>query len=125
MCKSGIGVTQARRRTMTEKEIYNETREFVQKIKKTDTYNRYIAVLKELENNPELQAQVDDYRMKNYEMQMSVPEDRIMEETEKFERQYEWLRANPLADRFLAAELAFCRMMQEVSAIIDEEIQGE
>ena len=42
-----------------------------------------------------------------------------------FEKEYEKFRENPIVDDFLKAELAFCRLMQEINMIITEELDFE
>ena len=44
---------------------------------------------------------------------------------EAFEQEYMKFRENPLVEDFLRAELAFCRMMQEVNILITAEIDFE
>ena len=44
---------------------------------------------------------------------------------EAFEKEYEKFREDPFVDGFLQAELAFCRMMQEVYVLLAEEIDFE
>ena len=41
---------------------------------------------------------------------------------DELEREFEDVRAIPLVDDFLAAELCFCRMMQEINEMIWDEI---
>ena len=48
-----------------------------------------------------------------------------MDAADAFERENEEFRANPLVDRFLGAELALCRMLQEVSLQVIEEMDFE
>lgn len=42
-----------------------------------------------------------------------------------FEREYEKFRDNPIVDDFLRAELALCRMIQEINIFITDEIGFE
>ena len=44
------------------------------------------------------------------------------EEVDAFEKEYEKFRENPIVDDFLRAELAFCRLMQEVNTYITGEL---
>lgn len=110
---------------MNESQIFEETHLFVEKIKETDAYKEYYKALQEVKKEPGLYDRILEFRLKNYELQNNVPEDRMMEESERFERQYEEFRSNPLVDEFLAAELGFCRMFQEITEIIDDGIQFE
>ena len=49
----------------------------------------------------------------------------MLEKLDAFEKEYEEFRANPLVDDFLRAELAFCRMIQEVNVWITAELGFE
>ena len=42
-----------------------------------------------------------------------------------FEKEYEKFRENPIVDDFLRAELAFCRLIQEINVMITEELDFE
>lgn len=110
---------------MNETQIFEETHMFVEQIKQTESYVEYYKALQEVKKEPGLYDRILEFRLKNYELQNNVPEDRMMEESERFENQYEEFCENPLVDRFLAAELAFCRMFQEITEIIEDGIQFE
>ena len=45
-----------------------------------------------------------------------------IERLEELDREFEDVRAIPMVDDFLAAELGFCRMMQEINQLVWEEI---
>ena len=72
---------------------------------------------------PELKAQIDAYRRRNFEIQTSP--DTVYDVIEKFENEYAQFRENPLVADFLAAELAFCRLMQLLSLKVTEELDFE
>lgn len=94
---------------------------YITAIKNTETYQNYARERDKVRQYPELKAQIDDYRKRNYELQSSADTD--FHKIDRFERDYEDFRENPLVDEFLAAELAFCRMIQranmQVTAAID------
>lgn len=64
---------------------------------------------------PGLKQRIDDYRKKNYRLQNEMDSDALFDEIDRFEREYEDFRKNPVVSDFLAAELAFCRMCQEIT----------
>lgn len=74
-------------------------------------YREYVAQRERVLKVPGLKAQIDEFRTRNYQMQTG--RDMVFEKIEAFEREYADFRDNPLVDDFLAAELAFCRMMQD------------
>ena len=58
-------------------------------------------------------------------MQANTQGDDLLAKLDAFEKEFEEFRANPLVDDFLRAELAFCRMMQEVNVQITAELDFE
>ena len=63
----------------------------------------------------DLKRQLDQFRMRNYELQTKHCPDNLYDEMDCFQREYEQFREIPLVHDFLAAELALCRLVQEVS----------
>lgn len=92
-------------------------------IKGSEVYQRYISVLTLVKQQPELKAQIDEFRRKNYEMQSSG--EMAFERIEQFEQEYADFRENPLVSDFLSAELALCRMIQQINLHITEELHFE
>lgn len=84
---------------------------YIDKLLESTEYREYVAQRERVLQVPGLKAQIDEFRIRNYQMQTSI--DMVFEKIEAFEREYADFRDNPLVDAFLAAELAFCRMMQE------------
>ena len=95
---------------------------FVQKVKQSEIYREYCSQLSRIKEQPELYQKVNEFRIKNFEIQNSEPSETMMERMEDLEQEYAWLRENVLVEDFLQAELAFCRMMQEVDALIVREL---
>lgn len=92
-------------------------------IKGTETYNRYQAALAAVKLQPGLKEQIDRFRRENYLMQSTG--DMAFERIEQFEREYSDFRENPLVSDFLAAELALCRMVQQINFNITEALDFE
>ncbi|MBQ9488335.1 MAG: YlbF family regulator [Lachnospiraceae bacterium] len=78
----------------------------------SDVYLEYKSKLEQVKKDPELKRQIDEFRMRNYELQQSP--DYAFDKVEQFQREYQAFRDNPLVSDFLAAELAFCRMVQGI-----------
>lgn len=89
------------------------TDDLIEAILQSEEYLNYQAELARLSEQPELKAQVDEYRRRNFEFQSRSDID--FDKLDAFEREYESFREKPVVEEFLAAELAFCRMMQEIS----------
>lgn len=93
---------------------------YITAIKGTETYQNYVRELNKVKQVPELKAQIDDFRRRNFELQTSA--DNAFDKIDRFEKEYEDFRENPLVADFLAAELAFCRMMQRANMRVVEAI---
>lgn len=84
---------------------------YIDMILETEEYQEYVIQKNKVKQYPELKAQIDEFRARNFEMQRD--KDLVFERIEAFEKEYEDFRENPLVADFLDAELAFCRMMQK------------
>lgn len=107
---------------MLENHVEASAAKFVRTIKESDTYKEYYNQLERIKSNPELFQKVNEFRQRNYEIQNTSQVDELFEKMYAFEREYEKFRDNPIVDDFLKAELAFCRLMQEVSMFITGEL---
>lgn len=92
-------------------------------IKGSEVYGKYMTALAAVKQQPELKAQIDEYRRKNYEMQSDG--EIAFERIEQFEQEYADFRENPLVSDFLAAELALCRTIQQINLHVTEELNFE
>lgn len=86
-------------------------------------YQEYDKQRKRVNEYPELKAQIDEFRKRNFELQTSA--DNAFEKLEEFEKEYSDFRENPMVSDFLAAELAFCRMMQDINLRLTEAMHFE
>lgn len=111
---------------MEDSIVAEATDNFVQEIMKTDIYREYDFQKRKLKEQPELFEKVREFRQKNFALQTADAQgDELLDKLEVFEREVEKLREDPLVDNFLSAELAFCRMMQEVNVSIMAELDFE
>jgi len=107
---------------MLDKQLDKASGEYVRAIKRTAVYKAYRTQLERMKQQPELYAQVNEFRRRNYEIQNSSQADDLFDKIDAFEKEYEKFRENPLVDEFLRAELALCRMMQEIDIFLTEEL---
>ncbi len=110
---------------MSDKEIIEAARQFADTIMTSDTYKEYLYQREKIKKQPELYEKVNEFRQRNFDLQNEADSDDIFDRMEAFEREYEKFREDPFVDSFLQAELAFCRMMQEVYVLLAEEIDFE
>lgn len=110
---------------MSDKEIIEAAREFADKIMTSETYREYLYQREKIKKQPELYEKVNEYRQRNFDLQNETDSEDMLDRMEAFEQEYEKFRENPMVDDFLRAELAFCRMMQEVYMLLAEEVDFE
>lgn len=110
---------------MTEGIVVKAVDKLVEEIKQSDTYVEYDFQRDKLKKQPELFARVKEYRQRNFDLQNSEQGEDLFEKIDAFEREYEDFLAIPLVEDFLNAEVAFCRMMQEVNMRITAELDFE
>lgn len=97
--------------------------QLIEAILDSEIYREYDAQRNRVNQYPELKAQIDEFRKRNFLLQRSA--DNAFEKIEQFEKEYEDFRENPMVSEFLAAELAFCRMMQDISFRVTEAVHFE
>ena len=95
----------------SDENVNQAVEQMVQAIRNTDAYLEYQKQLARVKEQPELKRQIDEFRTRNFELQTS--KDTNFDKLDQFTRENEAFRENPLVSDFLAAELAFCRMMQD------------
>lgn len=105
--------------------IAEAAKRFIEEIRESDIYKEYDYQRTRIKKQPELFERIKDYRQKNFELQAGAQGDELFEKIIAFEQEYEKFRENPLVDDFLRAELAFCRMIQEINVQISEELDFE
>ena len=103
--------------------LESATEEYIAAILSSEEYVTYRQELEKVKQYPELKAQIDDFRKRNFEFQQST--DSNFSKLDSFEREYETFRENPMVSDFLAAELAFCRLMQRLNTRITAELRFE
>ncbi|MDE6405212.1 MAG: YlbF family regulator [Lachnospiraceae bacterium] len=110
---------------MSDREIIEAARAFADQIMTSDTYKEYLYQREKIKKQPELYEKVNEFRQRNFDLQNDTDDGDMLDRMEAFEREYEQFREDPLVDDFLRAELAFCRMMQEVYVLLADEIDFE
>lgn len=104
-----------------EQSLIDATEKYAERIRCTDVYRTYQEQLSLIRQNPEKYQRVNEFRRKNYELQQSEGRD-IDERIEALAEEMEKFREDPVVDDFFRAELAFCRMMQEINLRVTEAI---
>lgn len=73
-------------------EIQKELDQFILTIKNTQVYKEYQLQKSKVKENPDLKRQLDQFRMRNYELQTKHCPDNLYDEMDCFQREYEQFR---------------------------------
>lgn len=106
-------------------EVQKALEQLAQAIKDSDIYREYRRQSEKVDNTGDMREKIDEYRVRNFELQNSVQTEDLLDKLDAFEREYEKFREDPLVEEFLDAELAFCRMMQEIDVKLAETMDFE
>ena len=106
-------------------EVQTALEQLAQAIKDSDIYREYRRQSEKVDNTGDMREKIDEYRVRNFELQNSVQTEDLLDKLDAFEREYEKFREDPLVEEFLDAELAFCRMMQEIDVKLAEAMDFE
>lgn len=98
-----------------EDRLQRSLHELAAAIEENAIYQRYKEAELQLERNPSLKTEVNDYRKDAFQVHNgSFSEDELFDKTEKLLKKYENLRKKPLANEYLEAELDMCQLMKKV-----------
>ena len=106
-------------------EVQEALEQLAQAVKESEVYREYRRQSERVDNAGDMREKIDEYRVRNFELQNSVQTEDLLEKLDDFEREYEKFREDPLVEEFLDAELAFCRMMQEIDVKLAEAMDFE
>lgn len=98
-------------------------KQLIEAILNSETYTRFNLQLNRVKQVPGLKERIDDFRRRNYEFQNGNDYD--FAKLDQFVKEYEDFREDPLVSDFLAADLAFCRLIQEINIKITAAINYE
>ena len=90
-------------------------------IQKSDVYRTYKKQEAILEKNPELASRVQHFRSDNFRLQ-NEERGNLLQDAEQLARESAELR-NPEVNAYLDAELALCRMMQQICKTLTDGIE--
>ena len=97
--------------------------QLISEILASDIYHEYDVQRNRVKEDPELKKRIDEFRTRNLELQTNPGT--TLEQIDHFEREYAEFRKNPLVEDFLAAELAFCRLLQGINLRLTEAMHFE
>ncbi len=92
--------------------VDSATSQLVAAILETEEYRTYAAELERVSRFPEVKAQIDDFRKRNFILQTEAEID--FNKLDEFEKEYQSIRENPMVADFLAAEVDLCKLIQKI-----------
>lgn len=109
----------------TMESVIRDTREFMQKIKKTETYRIYAIVKKELASEPALQIQVDEFRKNSFMIQTghNYGYFNSYEQMVNLKSEHDELLSKPLVKRYMDAEFRLTQMMSQVFSCMTDDLE--
>ena len=90
--------------------VEDKVTELVNAIQDTNEYKRYQEAKNKLHANPELEQIVFAFRQNQNSKNVD-----LFWEVDHLERENIDIRKNPVAEEFMTAELAFCRLLQKIN----------
>lgn len=90
-------------------------------IQKSEVYRNYKKQEEILEKNPELYARVQQFRADNFCLQ-NEEKGNLLQAADHLAKESAELRRNPEVNAYLDAELALCRMMQQICKTLTDGI---
>lgn len=96
-------------------EVEKYTKQLVQAIQESQEYQDFCKLREELRQDPKLREKMNEMRVKNFELQNTAPSEELYRDLNSIWKEFREFRKNPLADEFLKAELAVCRMLQQIT----------
>lgn len=112
-----------RRRKANADPVKAAAESLVSAIRQSEVYQTYLLAKEEIMQMPVLKAQMDEFRKRNYELQNLTVN--VLEETEKLQQEFASMLDNAMVRRYLNAENAFCRLIQQVNWQLIEELDFE
>lgn len=105
-------------------EIDAEVKQLIEAVKKSKTFEEYDKQKNILKADPDLKAQVDNYRREVFELQNSN-DGNARERMEAFAEKYSDFVELPKVSAFLDAEVNLCKMMQELTHRVVDSLEFE
>ena len=99
-------------------ELENVVDSMINAIKNTKEYQNYLREKEKISRFPDVAQQINEYRIKNYELQSMTSKEELFNKIDDFDREYEKFKEDPLVSDFQEAELDFCRMMQNITMTV-------
>lgn len=95
--------------------------QLIRSVRNDERYKRYQEMRAQIRLEPEKEKAIHEFRRRIYELQNSRNVD-LFTEIDRLENEFAPLRSEPYVNEYLAAELAVCRMVQQINYRLISEI---
>lgn len=96
-------------------ELQKSIEELKLAMQESEAFRRYQAARQEVHQYPEKERRLHEFRKKNYLLQNTKEPIDLFVEVEQLEQEYADVYRDPMLAEFLAAEVAVCRVIQQVN----------
>lgn len=96
-------------------ELKTSIEELKRSLLESEAFLRYQKIREEVHHYPEKEHRLHEFRRKNYFLQNSKEQIDLFTEADRLEQEYADVYKDPLLEEFLAAEVAVCRIIQQVN----------
>ncbi|MED9972924.1 MAG: YlbF family regulator [Lachnospira sp.] len=97
-------------------------KEIIHEILNSEEYKEYRRLQAEMDRIPDLKRQVDEFRMRNFELQNSQDVPDMFAAMENLNNEYADMRNQDIVNRYLMTEITFCRFVRDIYKDIAEAI---
>nr|WP_330419698.1 YlbF family regulator [Lachnospira eligens] len=97
-------------------------KEIIHEILNSEEYREYRRLQSEIDRTPDLKRQVDEFRMRNFELQNSENVPDMFAAMENLNKEYADMRNQDIVNRYLMTEITFCRFMRDIYKDIAEAV---
>lgn len=91
-------------------------------IQESEEYKEYRELYDYISRHPDLKRQIDEFRKENFRIQYSDEVEDAIEAGLELNNRFADLRSEPVVDRFLAAEMCLCRLVQEICMAVADSV---
>ncbi len=87
----------------------------VEAVKNSQEYRDFLSAKQKIDEDVQLKQNLNKFRGENFKIQNNTGNEALYHGVDNMERDLAKFRENPIVDEFLTAELALCRMVQNIN----------
>lgn len=103
--------------------VLDLTKQLSEQIKKDESYVEYLKCYDAVKKDRELFQKMNEMRRKNIELQNDIEQEDFFEAANRLREEYSYLLNNEMVSDFLKAEMKFCRKMQKIYTILNQDLE--